>query len=149
LTQYKINNPTQMENSHRLMIGPPLFIISLFCFGFVLMQPHHSSQSQANASSRTTPKTNSAKLPPLENASPASLTKLSQDTTVSDNTTAATTPTSLSTSASSTTGTPVSKTTATTTLQAGSSNHQPVTNTSSKPLVTKVTSLVNSLKLTK
>jgi cytoskeletal protein RodZ len=147
LTQYKINSPIPTDHSHRFLIGPPLFVISLFCFGFVLMQPHHSTQDQT-ASSHPASKNTSTKLPPIQSASPASLTKLSQDSTASDTTQASTTSSSSSTTASSTTNTPVAKTTATATLQAGTSNSQPANSSPAKPIVTKVTSLVNSLKLT-
>lgn len=35
------------SNSHRFLVGPPLVVISLFCFGFVLVHPHgtHSVSS--------------------------------------------------------------------------------------------------------
>ncbi len=40
----------QIQGSHTLLLGPPLFIISLFCFGLVLVQPTPPPQIRKTAS---------------------------------------------------------------------------------------------------
>ncbi len=66
----------QIQGSHTLLIGPPLFIISLFCFGLVLLQPappplvrktasrHSTTRSQAQSKAQI-PLVNNADLPKL------------------------------------------------------------------------------------
>lgn len=38
-------SPRYNSTSHIFLIGPPLLIISAFCFSYVLMQPHATSQT--------------------------------------------------------------------------------------------------------
>jgi hypothetical protein len=56
LAYYALNNSRQVNDSHRLLLGPPLLIALLFCFSFVLLQPHPSRQLNPSAS-KTTPLT--------------------------------------------------------------------------------------------
>lgn len=43
--QYQVYNPLQADNSQRLLIGVPLAITLVFCFGFVAMNPNKPSAS--------------------------------------------------------------------------------------------------------
>lgn len=51
MPKYALYGYGQMTNSHRFLIGPPLVVISVFCFAFVLIQPHASTQFRPTASS--------------------------------------------------------------------------------------------------
>lgn len=49
MTHYKIHTASKSQLPHSYLIGPPLIIISAFCFGLVLMQPHPSYQTPISA----------------------------------------------------------------------------------------------------
>ena len=61
------NGSRQLENSHCLLVGPPLVAISVFCFGLVLLQPAPQRATTSLPVSRTSPDTAdlSASLPRL------------------------------------------------------------------------------------
>jgi hypothetical protein len=150
LTHYAINISPPPANSHRFLIGPPLFVVSLFCFAFVLMQPHNQSQAKTAAASHPLiPSTNSSQ-PALSQSSQADLPKLSQEQpmTVTPAPTATgltTTPMSTISPTLSTTGSQSSNTGGTASLQPAKPNSQ----TDSKPNESKLNSLIKGLNLIK
>jgi hypothetical protein len=138
LAQYAIYSSRNMTSSHRFLIGPPLLIVSVFCFAFVLMQPHASGTAQPTASSHTTPQSNNAQvdLPPIPTDSQPSLTKLTPGPTVTE-TTAAATPTTTA---------PKLSSAPTANSQSTSPNNQMTVNGNVK-LKVQLNYLLNSLKL--
>lgn len=67
--QYQVNNPLQADNSQRLLIGVPLAITLVFCFGFVAMNPNKQSASISASTqddaSDSADKTTPAQLPAI------------------------------------------------------------------------------------
>lgn len=57
-----MHNTKQLRSSHLTLVLPPLVITLVFCYGFVLMQPH--AITQLSASAHTTP--------PAETTTPSS-----------------------------------------------------------------------------
>lgn len=78
MTHYAINISPPPASSHRFLIGPPLFVVSLFCFAFVLMQPHNPAQAKTAAASQAAAGSFSNK-PSLSQPSQTTLPKLSQE----------------------------------------------------------------------
>jgi hypothetical protein len=153
LPHYVINT-SPAASSHRFLIGPPLVVVSLFCFGFVLMQPHDIIQIKAASSNNSTLSSGTSHNPTtLPNAAQASLPKLEQEPVAGNpSPTLSTSTDSVSTSSPSTSKTAntpqLSSKLSATGLQGGGSNSQPATEGSSpKTLTTNVTFLINSLKL--
>lgn len=78
MTKYVVGNSHDMSNSrhnHGILIVPPLFIITVFCFGFVMMQPHKNLGVSSTASNKSSPHaiSQAAELPPLTFTSPSTL----------------------------------------------------------------------------
>jgi hypothetical protein len=134
-----------VSHSHRFLIGPPLLIISVFCFIFVLMQPHVPTQVLPSASSHPVPTSGKAdsSVSPISLDGHPTLTKLTPAPLITDQTDSATA-TSITNSPSATTSSPQLSNTSTTGLQAGSPNNQK-TNSSGKQLQTQVQDLIYKL----
>lgn len=75
LAKYSINS-RQLRGGHNALLILPLSVITLFCFGFVLMQPTRSHKTAASATANSgssqaknqdsaLPTTESSNLPPL------------------------------------------------------------------------------------
>jgi hypothetical protein len=145
LTRYVINISPPPANSHRFLIGPPLFVVSLFCFAFVLMHPQNNAQAGTAASQSTgTSATNSK--PAL---SPANLPKVSQAQPViispaPETTNQMTTPAQNTSSNLSTNSSQSSNTGSTANPQLAKENNQTTDNNQFR---ITVNSLINSLKL--
>lgn len=140
-----------MANSHRFLIGPPLFVISLFCFGLVLMQPHPSTQAKTTASNHSSLPVSKTQAS-LSDTSQASLQKLSQEPVITAQSSTATAVSNPAvTSTLSTTATSQASNAgagAVTSLQAASPNNQTASN-KTQVLKTTVTNIVNALKIIK
>lgn len=150
MTHYAVNISPPPVNSHRFLIGPPLVVVSLFCFAFVLMQPHNQTQAGTAAASHPVIPTASSTQPALLQSSQANLPKLSQaqpviSSPVPVTTDPTTTPASNPTSTLSTTASQSSSTGAAASLQSAKPNHQAGGNL----LKSNVDSLIKSLELTK
>ena len=142
MAHYKIDSTTPSDSSHRLLIGLPLVVISVFCFGLVLMHPNNDNTVHATANAHSSPSTNaSTKLSPIsDNPIPAKLTPATT-------TTPAPTTNNLSTT-SPTSSTPVTtspqlSSTGTASLQAASSNTSKTSTGSGK--TTTIRSAVRAL----
>ena len=74
---YSITHGFSVRSAHHRLLIPPLLIIIVFCFGFVLLQPHASSdQGDITASSQSNPSTD--KQSPQTIIVPPPYTKLEQ-----------------------------------------------------------------------
>jgi phage-related tail fiber protein len=136
-----------MATSHRFLIGPPLFVISLFCFGFVLMHPHNPIPAGAATSSHSSLQVSNKTEATVTQASQANLQKLSP-APLNSSTVSVTAGTSVSSTGSA--ASQASNTGATATLQSASPNNQTTAggDKTTQALRTTVTNLFNSsLKL--
>ncbi|HZL07978.1 MAG TPA: hypothetical protein VFC50_02185 [Candidatus Dormibacteraeota bacterium] len=146
MTRYAINVSPPSANSHRFLIGPPLFLVSLFCFAFVLMHPHDNAQAGTAASqpaatsiAKAKPSLPVANLPKVSQAQPVIITP-NPVTTDPMATSTANTTSNLSTTASQSS----SSTGSTANPQSAKENNQTTDNNQFK---ITVNSLLNSLKL--
>jgi len=122
-----------------------LFIVSLFCFAFVLMQPHNQTQAKTAAShSAITPLSNTQ--PALSQPSQANLPKLSQEPVTASPSPVTTDPTTASNPSStlSTTVSQAANTGATASLQSAKSNSNQATG---NRLKVNLNNLINNLEL--
>lgn len=55
MAYYTIDPSPVVRGSHAALIGPPLLIAMVFCFSFVLLQPHKPSGAAPAASNTSTP----------------------------------------------------------------------------------------------
>lgn len=71
----------KVRGRYDALIVPPLFIITIFCFAFILLQPHKVSAPSATASKQVQPAVpiSAAALPPLPMAASNSLAQLSPE----------------------------------------------------------------------
>ncbi len=79
--QYQVDNPLQANNSQRLLIGAPLMITLVFCFGFVALNPNKKESTiSASAKDDTSKATKPAPLPVMPMAVVAEQTLTTEDT---------------------------------------------------------------------
>jgi cytoskeletal protein RodZ len=91
LPQYVVNNNREAHlgrSNNDAMIFLPLVIITVFCFGFVMMQPHKTAHAPTTASKQSTPSAThaQAELQPLSFASAAHLPLAADPSTSSTST---------------------------------------------------------------
>lgn len=53
MAYYSYKSSVQTENSHLLLVGPPLVVISLFCFGLVWLHSGNTDTMYPSPASRT------------------------------------------------------------------------------------------------
>lgn len=79
MVKFQLNMPVETKrNSHLLLVGPPIFLTMVFCFGMVAFQPHPTVRSTSRPIAQQSPRISVTDQPPVPTLETPSTQPLAQ-----------------------------------------------------------------------